>query len=93
MMDEFDTVIDECLDELKTLLAAGLSSDRGGQEYSTEEQFIRLSRRVWELATARPDTKPTKRPDEKRLISERERVFARVKPRHDEEKAKRERRA
>lgn len=88
-LDEYDTILSEMLAEMTTLLDAGLNSQRRGEEFSTEERFIILSRRVNEMARSRPDTRaiPRKVNGRPQTISMRDVVLNERKERHDMEKA------
>lgn len=86
-LDEYDTIISEMLEEMTELLNAGLDDQRKGEEFSTEERFIILARRVNEMARSRPDTKPIPRVvnGKTRTVAMRELVFDERKERHEKE--------
>lgn len=86
-LDEYDEIISEMLTEMTDLLFAGLDDQRKGNEFSDEERFITLSKRVAEMARSRPDTTPIKREGFRQPISMRDVVFRERKERHDKEKA------
>ena len=88
-MDEYDTLLSEMLTEMQSLLASGLDPVRRAAEFSDEERFIILSRRVNEMARSRPDTKAIRRSvgGRQQTISMRDLVFAERKERHEKEKA------
>lgn len=103
MMDEYDQIMSDYVDELRDLLDAGLEDERTGTEFSSGERFIIVSRRLADMARSRPDTKPRPRvvDGKTRTISMRDLVFDERKERHEKEAplrearlaAKRERRA
>lgn len=103
MMDEYDQIMSDYVDELRDLLDAGLEDERTGNEFSSGERFIIVSRRLADMARSRPDTKPRPRvvDGKTRTISMRDLVFDERKDRHEKEAplrearlaAKRERRA
>jgi hypothetical protein len=80
-MDKYDELMSDLLTEARDLLDAGLEDERTGTDFSTGEQFTMITRRIWELATARGDKKPTRRGAERSNFSERDRVFSRVSER------------
>lgn len=91
-MDEYDLLLDDMLSEMTALLTAGLDGQRKGEEFSTEERFIILARRVNEMARSRPDTKPIPRVVNGRTktTSMRDQVFDERKERHEAEAPMRE---
>lgn len=94
-MDEYDTILSEMLTEMQVLLDSGLDPIRRGEEFSDEERFIILSRRVNEMARSRPDTRPIRRTVNGRaqVISMRDVVMAERKERHEKEAPLRSERA
>jgi hypothetical protein len=87
-MNEYYTLTGAIIDEIKELHDADAQHDPSFHGPGLECggcRLITLAKRLNELMTARDDTKPIRR--EGKNISSRDRVFARLSTRHQEERA------